>query len=207
VDYSDNCEENVIKRQFEDLHSLLNKVTARYFPLYNELDLGPIKRPDRNLFDSLLFLSQIGFDTVNHNRIFFLSHHLYEDGMYWSHLFKLIDSSCWQYGEKGENIPSIQDTIQRLAVIIIDMLEYSTARPGDITDSNKEAIESILSVFYSRDLINTAISRIAELQDSHKIASHSELMVSQIVVRSLENALCVLQERINKLKRKAEDSK
>ena len=146
--------EEIISQDFEKLHMDLRNLEEEYCLKHSNLHFDLFKKADKELMEKLLVFAEKGLTIVQRHGEYFLSHSLYNDGMYWYDLFLLISSGVLKLNKdnKQDSISSI--IVEELAYILIQIHEYSYVHPGDILKRNYEALGNLLFVFYSKGLVD-----------------------------------------------------
>ena len=149
-----------ISRHFEQVQSDLWQLEKVYNPKQSNLHFHELTGTDAALYAKLLLLAQKGLEIVRRNRKHFSQFPLYDDGMFWYHLFLLLNAaSCAVIGqpERKKDVPP--EIIRELIEILIDISEFSTVHDGDIVKRNHEALCNTLYAFYSPELAELARTR------------------------------------------------
>ncbi len=154
---------NPVVKDFAVVHSKLRRLEKQYNPKGEEMHFHAVHRPEAKLFAALLTLAREGLELVSKHRDYFLKHELYEDGMFWYGLFQMIRSAA-----VGVKVQQVQrrvppDTVEELIRLMIDISEYSLARPGDIVKRNQEALAELLYTFEDARYFEAAKNRAKEI--------------------------------------------
>lgn len=156
-------EREAIARDFRPLLARLRRLEHAYNPENQNLHWDVVVNADRKLFERLERLAREGLRKVRKHHAYFLSHDLYDDGMFWYDLLLLISAAARGVLTKAfERIPLI--LAKRLAVIVTDLSEY-TVLGGDMTLRNRETLANLLLAFPSDSLRVLLLGRGKQLDN------------------------------------------
>jgi hypothetical protein len=168
-----------LQSEFQELHSELRRLERIHNPDEKNLHFDFPEKADENLFSKLLVLAQEGLAMVRKHRDFFLNNALYADGMFWYDLFLLISSASMKIKTDMNQQNTPKDIIFDLAIVLVDIVEYSAPRGGDITKRNHEALGNTLYCFYSQDLVESIRKRSNESRNQ-KTMEFVEWTISKV---------------------------
>ncbi|OGH56980.1 MAG: hypothetical protein A3G34_07155 [Candidatus Lindowbacteria bacterium RIFCSPLOWO2_12_FULL_62_27] len=160
------------EKDFADVRARLQALEKAYLSRKEDSPWSTVERPDGRLFDELLSLSRDGLKLVQKNREYFLTHHLYDDGMYWYRLFELISASAAGVKRTCAQKAIQPDSVSELIRIVVDMSEYAGAVfcirgeysvMIDIHKRNQEALSTLLYAFEDEQYFAAAKTRESEI--------------------------------------------
>jgi len=132
---------------FSDLKSQLERAKDRYRPTQDGVAHGCLARGDADLYPSLLVLARDGLKAVQQFDPYFLTHDLYDDGMFWYGLCCFISGAAIRVEADHAEAYIPAATIDELLDILCQMSRYSGG--GDIANRMLEAHAETLIGFYS----------------------------------------------------------
>ncbi|MCJ7582480.1 MAG: hypothetical protein MUP98_18345 [Candidatus Aminicenantes bacterium] len=174
-----------IENDFKRILSELRELEKIYNPQGENLHFFSLEKVDDKLYPHLLGLAREGLATVQRHRDYFLSHSLYDDGMFWYQLFVMISAAALKVktDKKQQEVPS--NIVKELIELLVDMVEFSFPG-GDIVKRNHEALGNTLYCFYSSDLVNLVRER-GQGDGDHKIIDFVERTISRVEEVMKEN--------------------
>jgi hypothetical protein len=134
---------------FSDLKSRLDLAKDRYRPTQDGVAHGCLARGDADLYPSLLVLARDGLKAVQQFDPYFLTHDLYDDGMFWYGLCCFISGAAIRVEADHAEAYIPAATIDELLDILCQMSRYSGG--GDIANRMLEAHAETLIGFYSAE--------------------------------------------------------
>lgn len=158
---NDQSNEDSVAANFVDLKQSLEDFVAKAGASDQNLHFTTFRNLDREALSELTRLAHHGRTRVSDQGDYFLNHGLYDDGMFWYDLFLVISRSALSYeNEAGQ--PVDPKDVETLVIELVLMARYSTARPGDITKRNQEALGNLLLVTRNDELRALALERATD---------------------------------------------
>ena len=113
-----------------------------------ESSLGlALSRVDVALYENLVSLATEGLKCVRRYRSHFPRLSLYADGMFWYHLFEVINAAGRRIWQDKDEVHIPRSIVTALGVVLVEMSWFSTATGGDIENRNMEALGSTFLAF------------------------------------------------------------
>ena len=174
-----------IENDFKKILSELRELEEIYNPHGENLHFFCLEKIDDKLYPQLLSLAREGLASVRKHHDYFLSHSLYDDGMFWYQLFVMISAASLKVKteKKQQEVPS--DIVEELIKLLVDMVVFSISG-GDILKRNHEALGNTLFCFYSSDLVNLVRER-GKSEGDHKIIDFIEWTINRVEEVMKEN--------------------
>lgn len=155
--------------RFEDLKGRLEAFIAAAAPTDENLHFARFERLDREALKELTQLAHEGRTRVSDQDDYFLTHGLYDDGMFWYELCMVISSTAVSYRPATGESPRTNQ-LQELVDVLVDISHYSARRPSDMYKRNREALGNVLWAAQDETLIKWARRRAAEIAETDVIA-------------------------------------